>query len=262
MSLTRSLFGAKQAYKTLDKKASIKAHDSKSANEQHKKGGEYLKSAIYGGLDGTITTFAVVAGVTGAALSPGIILIMGFANLIGDGISMAVGDYLSTKAERDYYNAERTRERWEVDNYPQGEKKEMVEIYEEKGISRKDAQAMVKTLSKHKEAWVDVMMAEELGLIKDECSPVKNALVTFASFSVFGFIPLAAYVLALFAPSILEVSFESACILTASTLFLLGALKSRLTEQNWAISGAQMLAVGSLAAAAAYIIGQFLASLA
>ncbi|MFA5108264.1 MAG: VIT1/CCC1 transporter family protein [Candidatus Micrarchaeia archaeon] len=261
-SLTRSLFGAKKAYETKDGSASKKAHDGLSAPEKHKFGGEYLKSAVYGGLDGTITTFAVVAGVTGAALSPGIVLIMGFANLIGDGISMAVGDYLSTKAENDYYDSERAREKWEADNYPDGEKREMVEIYEQKGIPKKDASSIMQILSRHKEAWVDVMMAEELELIKNNGSPAKNAAVTFISFSIFGFIPLATYVLAIFFPQIHSNSFAIACTLTACTLFLLGALKSRLTEQNWLISGSQMLAVGSLAAGAAYIVGVFLSGLA
>jgi VIT1/CCC1 family predicted Fe2+/Mn2+ transporter len=221
-----------------------------------------LKSAIYGGLDGTITTFAVVAGVTGAALSPAIILILGFANLIGDGISMAIGDYLSTKAENEYYLSEREREEWEVDTYPQGEKREMVEIYMQKGMSKSDADAMVKALSKHKKAWVDVMMLEELGMVKNEGSPLKNALVTFASFAIFGFIPLAAYVFSLFFAQFAQDSFMLACALTALTLFMLGALKTKITGKNWAYCGAEMLAVGSLAAGAAYLVGVFLSGLA
>ena len=262
MSLTRSLDGAKKAYEKKDKDAAKAAHDGIFAKEEHKKGGEYLKSAVYGGLDGIITTFAVVAGVTGAALSPAIILILGFANLIGDGISMAVGDYLSTKAAREYYDSERAREKWEVDNYPEGEKKEMVEIYAQKDMSKKDAQGMVNILSKYKNAWVDVMMAEELGLIKDDGSPVKNAAVTFFSFSIFGVIPLLIYVLAIFFPQNSQNSFLFASALTALTLFILGSLKSKFTGQNWIISGFQMLAVGSLAAIAAFLVGQFLAGLA
>lgn len=235
---------------------------SSSAGEEHKQGGEYLKSAIYGGLDGIITTFAVVAGVTGAALSPALILILGFANLIADGISMAVGDYLSTKAEREYYNSERKREEWEVKNYPQGEKQEMVELYMQKGISKKGAECMAGVLSKHKQAWVDIMMVEELGMVKEESSPLKNAAVTFASFAIFGFVPLAAYVASLFHPSFAQNSFFMASALTAATLFILGALKTKITSSNWLISGLEMLIVGSLAAGAAYIIGAFLSGLA
>ena len=91
---------------------------------------------MYGGLDGIITTFAVVAGVAGASLSAGVVLILGFANLIADGISMAIGDYLSSKSEREYEAAERKREAWEVEHYPEGEKKELVELYEAQGRER------------------------------------------------------------------------------------------------------------------------------
>ena len=100
--LTRSLDKAKEAYKNRDIEASKKAHmqETKYADEQHTQTqGKYIKSVIYGGLDGIITTFAVVAGVAGAALSPAVVLILGFANLIADGLSMAIGDFLSTKAE-------------------------------------------------------------------------------------------------------------------------------------------------------------------
>jgi VIT1/CCC1 family predicted Fe2+/Mn2+ transporter len=82
--------------------------------------GQYIKSITYGGVDGIITTFSVVAGTTGAGLSSGIVIILGIANLVADGISMGVGDYLSSKAELEYAISERKRESWEMDNYPEG----------------------------------------------------------------------------------------------------------------------------------------------
>src|SRR3989338_6120932 len=96
---------------------------------KHFKSGKYIKSFIYGGLDGTITTFAVVAGVAGAALSPSIVLILGFANLVADGISIAVGDYLSIKAEKEYGRAEKKREKEHISDSPRLEKKELTSIY-------------------------------------------------------------------------------------------------------------------------------------
>jgi VIT1/CCC1 family predicted Fe2+/Mn2+ transporter len=113
MSLTRNLDKAKKAYEKKDIDQSIAAHDGISSPENHNSNqGKYIKSAVYGGLDGTITTFAVVAGSAGASLSSGVVIILGFANLIGDGLSMAIGDYLSTKSEREYEKAERKREEW------------------------------------------------------------------------------------------------------------------------------------------------------
>lgn len=252
--ITRSLEKAKEAYSQKNKKASIKAHDSRCL-ECHKSGGEYLKSAVYGGLDGIITTFAVVAGVAGASLSVGIILILGFANLLGDGISMAIGDYLSTKSEKEYHSSERKREEWETNNYLEGEKKELMELYEEKGVSKSDAKTIVNILSKYKKAFVDVMMIEELGIIKNEGSPLKNSLVTFVSFCIFGFIPLLTFVLTSLIPSLRSIQFQMATILTGLTLFILGSLKTKFTGKNWIISGLEMLLVGGLAAGAAYCIG-------
>lgn len=257
---TRDLASARKAYKEKDVDLSKKAHDTKFAEEKHKQG-KYLKNIVYGGLDGIITTFAVVAGVMGASLSSGIIIIMGFANLLGDGISMAIGDYLSSKAENEYAKSERERESWEVENYPEGEKKEMLEIYKSKGINEEDAEKVVSVISKHKEAWVDLMMLEELGITPGEESPTKAALATFASFLIFGFLPLVTFVLAIFIPAMTNASFTIAIILTALTIFTLGALKVRVTGKNWFMSGIEMLLVGGLAAAAAYLIGFLLKGL-
>ncbi len=259
---SRDVNKAREAYKDRDVEASIQAHQPQ-AEERHKEGeGKYIKSIIYGGLDGIITTFAVVAGVAGASLSAGVVLILGFANLIADGLSMAIGDYLSTKAENEYNRAEREREAWEVRHYPEGERRELVELYIEKGMSQSDAEAIVEIIAKNQDAWIEIMMVEELGIIESDESPIKNAVATFLSFAVFGFVPLAAHVSALFIPALQTRAFGSACALTALTLFVLGALKVRVTERRWWLSGAEMLLVGGIAAAAAYGIGYALSGLA
>lgn len=260
---TRSLEKARDAYSRKDKKASIAAHNKqKNAKEVHRTNGDYLKSAVYGGLDGIITTFAVVAGVAGASLSIGIVLILGFANLFADGISMAIGDYLSTKSQREYQSAERKREEWESENYPDGEKRELVELYTDKGILREDAKKIVNIICKHKKAWVDIMMVEELGILESKESPLKNAIVTFFSFCIFGFIPLLAFVVTGMIPFIQGMLFQVATVLTCITLFALGSLKTRFTGRNWIVSGLEMLFVGGIAASAAYGIGALLGGLA
>jgi len=109
MPIRRSLKKAKQAWNSKNVQASIDAHSTEHKEEHQTEQGQYIKSAVYGGLDGIITTFAVVAGVTGASLGMIIILILGLANLIADGLSMAIGDYLSTKAEIEFQRNERRR---------------------------------------------------------------------------------------------------------------------------------------------------------
>jgi vacuolar iron transporter family protein len=263
MSLTRSIDKAKEAYKSNDVKATIAAHSHAGHGHSEKHfGGKYIKSVVYGGLDGIITTFAVVSGVTGAKLSTGILLILGFANLFADGISMAFGDFLSTRAEQEYHKAERKREEWEVDNHLEGERQEMVEIYMQRGLSKTDAQKVVAIISKNKKTFVDIMMLEELGIVEDTESPYKNAFATFFSFAIFGFIPLLTYLLSYFSLIAATNQFLVACLLTGLALFSLGAVKTRVTEQNFVIAGVEMLLIGGIAAAVAYGIGFALAGLA
>lgn len=258
---SRNLDKARKAFNEKDILQLRQAHNADGIEPHKNSHGQYIKSMIYGGLDGIITTFAVVAGVAGASLSAGIVLILGFANLIADGLSMAIGDFLSTRAENEYNNTERKREIWEVENYPDGEKKELVEFYVSKGIEEQEANTIVDIISKHKKAWVDIMMVEELGIIESDESPLKNALVTFISFLTFGFIPLIIFILAHILPGFGRQTFLMASILTGIALFVLGALKVRITEKNWFLSGMEMFFVGSLAAMAAYGIGYVLSGL-
>ena len=260
--LSRDLAAAKEAWRTRDAEASRKAHDAKPAEQHQQERGRYIKSMVYGGLDGIVTTFAVVAGVAGAALEPGVLLILGFANLIADGLSMAIGDYLSTKAEKEYGKAERAREAWEVDHYPEGEKKELVELYMEKGLTQEESRQVVDIFARHRDAWIDVMMVEELGILESDESPLANAVATFLSFGIFGFIPLVAHVCGLFFDGLEPYAFTTASILTGATLFALGALKVFVTGRNWFRSGLEMLLVGGGAALAAYLVGYFLSGLA
>jgi VIT1/CCC1 family predicted Fe2+/Mn2+ transporter len=263
--LSRSLDKAREAFRKRSVEEARSAHDRSQAEaeEEHRQEqGRYIKSLIYGGLDGIITTFAVVAGVAGASLSAGVVLILGFANLFADGLSMAIGDYLSTKAENEYARAERRRELWEVEHYPDGERREMVELYQEKGIERGDAQTVVDILSKHREAWVSIMMVEELGILESGQSPLHNAVVTFISFALFGLVPLMAYLLVRFLPALRGETFWMSAGLTGLTLFALGALKVRITGRRWFTSGLETLIVGGLAAGAAYGVGVALSGLA
>ena len=259
--LSRNLEKAKKAYRSRDPDGSRAAHDHEDMETHRDGGGRYLKSSIYGGLDGIITTFAVVAGVTGASLEAGIVLILGFANLIADGLAMAFGEFLSGKAEREFHAAERERETWEFENHPEGEKQELMEIYVEKGLSEEDARQVVDVFAKKKDVIVDVMMIEELGLFEDDSSPVGNAFATFLSFVMFGFVPLLSYVATEWM-GLGWKQFHLACGLTALTLFSLGALKVRFTNRSWLGSGLEMMLIGGIAALAAFGIGHGLSDLA
>lgn len=141
----------------------------------HQSEGGFLKSVIFGGLDGTLTAFAIVAGAAGGNLSTGVVLILGFSNILADALSMGVGEFLSSKAENEWILSERRREEWEFENYPEGEVREMVEIFEERGMNHEDAELVILTMAKYKDFFVDIMMTQELELKVPEDDHVKES---------------------------------------------------------------------------------------
>jgi len=217
-----------------------------------------LKSGVFGAIDGIITTFSVVSGAVGGNLGINVILILGFSNLISDGLSMGLGDFISSQAEYDYSKAEMRREKWEFENYAQGEINEMIDIYRDKGLSVEDATELVTVLAKNKNNFIDTMMVEELGMMPpspDE-SPAKGGLVTFAAFVIFGLIPLIPYVIGQLVGGASFIGLFGAAIgLVALTLFSLGAITSGFTIHSWYKAGAYMLILGAVAAGSSYFIG-------
>jgi len=263
MSLIKRLDEARKAFSRRDLEAAARAHDPKriahAATEEH--GGashQYIGDVVYGGLDGIITTFAVVSGVAGAALGANVVLILGLANLFADGFSMATGAYLSSKSEQEYYDRERQREAWEVEHLPEGEKAEMLAIYRGQGYSEQDAQSLVEILSRDPRLWVRTMMIEELGLLPDERKPLLSALATLVSFVVAGSVPLLVYLTGLWVDVSAGMAFPISLVLSGLALFGLGAAKVRITEGNAIRSGLEMLLVGGLAAGVAFIVGALL----
>ncbi|MBI4440418.1 VIT1/CCC1 transporter family protein [Candidatus Woesearchaeota archaeon] len=256
--LTERLDKAREAFLGKDLEKAKAAHSENSIKkhlEQHKRGGRYIGDLVYGALDGIITTFAVVSGVAGASLSSAIVLILGFANLFGDGISMAIGNYLSTKSESEFYKRERSREEWEVENYPKGEIAEVRAIYSKKGFRGKQLEQMVKLVTSNRKVWIDTMMSEELGLIEETKTPLRGASSTFFAFVVAGFTPLIPFVLSIAFPSFLAYAFAASIVLTFVVLYVVGAFRSYVTHIKWWKSGLEMLIVGSLAAGVAYMVG-------
>ncbi|KAJ8614611.1 hypothetical protein CTAYLR_004973 [Chrysophaeum taylorii] len=237
------------------------AHDATSSShaEKHKDDGELIKSLILGGLDGCITTFAIVSASVGASLGPKTILIMGTASVIADGLSMGLGDYISERAELEYVKREHLRESWELEHYPEGELDEMVDIYTHTwGVERSDAETILRTMVKYKQLFSAHMTHFELGLlVPDDDSVWKKGATTFASFLVFGAMPLLAYFAFALTSTVRPwILFLISIIATAVTLFALGYVKARfiIKAQGWR-SGLKMLFHGGLAAAAAYLVG-------
>lgn len=225
-----------------------------------KKFHDYLGEFVYGGIDGSVTTFAVVAGSAGANLESSIILILGFANLIADGFAMSVGSYLSTKSEKENYDKHKAIEYWEVDHLPEKERDEIREIYEAKGFEGELLEKVVDKITADKDRWVDVMMKEELDMIEETKSPFAMGTVTFLSFLLFGFIPLLIYVIDYLNP-LGQNLFFIASVLTAFCFITIGFLKSTVTSTSRFRSILETLVLGGAAATLAYFIGDFLEGL-
>ena len=222
----------------------------------------YLSDFVYGGIDGSVTTFAIVAGVTGASLSPTIVLILGFANLFADGFSMAVGNYLSTKSRKEYADKVRKSEEHSIINIPEEETQEIRDIFADKGFSGKQLDDAVDIITSNQEVWIDTMMKDEFGIFEDHASPLKSALVTFVSFNLIGFIPLFAYVLSYFSESFRSNTFALSVILTSIAFFIVGSVKGRIVGERWIISGLETVLIGGAAAIIAYVAGYLLRGLA
>jgi vacuolar iron transporter family protein len=215
----------------------------------------YLRDLVYGAIDGTVTTFAVVAGARGADLGDSVIVILGVANLLADGFSMAVSNYLGTRAEREQRARAREDERRHIEAVPEGEREEVRQLFAAKGFRGDDLEHVVDVITADRERWIDTMMREELGYGADAGSALRAAAATFGAFVVVGTLPLAVYLADLALPGDVANPFAWSAALTAVAFFTVGAVKGRVVAQRWWRAGLQTLAVGGAAAAVAYVVG-------
>lgn len=222
----------------------------------------WLPDFVYGGIDGSVTTFAVVAGVTGAHLSVPIILIMGFANLLGDGFSMATGKYLSDKSELDRIQKIKTLEEQSILEKPGEEKDEVKDIFRKFGFRGRDLKRAEQIITSDPKIWVKVMLNHEFNVIEENINPVKGAMTTFLAFLTIGLIPMLGYVLQpIFRWTDDRLVFWATSVATLGALFLVGTVKSRFSDRHWVATGMETAMVGGFAASIAYFSGDVLARL-
>ncbi|QPC43065.1 VIT1/CCC1 transporter family protein [Kaustia mangrovi] len=212
----------------------------------------YIRDWVYGGIDGAVTTFAIVAGVVGAELSAGIILILGLANLLADGFSMAASNYSGTKADLDDLHRLKAIERKHIRLAPEGEREEIRHILRSKGIEGEALEQAVTAITTKDELWINTMLAEEYGVSPMARSPVKAGFYTFLAFLVCGAVPLLPFALGL------PHAFEFALGATAAVFFGIGSVKSHWSLAAWWRSGLETLVIGLLAAGTAYLVGALL----
>ena len=213
----------------------------------------YLRDFVYGAIDGAVTTFAVVAGVEGAGLSATTVIILGVANLGADGFSMAVSNFLGSKAEKERRDRARREEERHIELIPEGEREEVRQLFAGKGFDGAQLEHIVDVITADREVWIATMMSEELGYGHDVSNPWKAASATFIAFVLIGALPLAPFILDLWAD--VASPFIWSMVLTGVAFFTVGGLKAGFVERSFWRSGFETLAVGATAAALAYALG-------
>lgn len=221
---------------------------------------KYLGEFVYGGMDGAVTTFAVVAGAVGAGLETSVIIILGFANLFADGLAMSIGAYLSNQSEKGQFQKHQSIEYYEVEHMPEKEKEEVREIYRGKGFEGEILEEIVNVITSNKERWVDVMMKEELGMMRETRSSFKIGLFTFVSFVLVGFIPLIIYIIDFVHPLDYNLFF-TASVLTGMAFVVIGLLKAYVNHSHKIKAISETLLLGAVAATVSYFVGDWIESL-
>lgn len=219
---------------------------------------EYLKQIVYGGNDGIVTTFAIVAGFAGASADGAAqigaiaVLVFGLANLFADAVSMGLGEFLSTRSQRDLYVAQRRIELTELETNPEQEREEIVQMLTERGLETEAAERVSHELLRSPELVADMMMTYELEMPDmRNGSPALDGLMTFLSFVVFGAVPLVPYFL--LDPTTL--TFYLSVLATFGALVALGLLRWRSTGETLARCVGETVLVGGICALVAYVVG-------
>lgn len=219
-----------------------------------------IKEIVFGYQDNSIAILAMLAGVTGGSLQRGQILMAGLAAVVAGAISVAIGDYISSKSELEYFESEINRESREVDASSPVEREEVRQIYMKKAdFTENELSLIVNRITSDKKTWLDTMTKEELGLVRERfVNPLKVALIMMIAETGGGLVPLAPY---LVTPNV-QTGFFAAIAITFASLFAIGVWKTTFTKKNWVRSGLEMVAAGTLATVIPYFIGSFLSSLA
>jgi VIT1/CCC1 family predicted Fe2+/Mn2+ transporter len=226
-----------------------------SARLSQTKRSNYLRDWVHGGIDGAVTTFAILAGVAGAQMSARVMLIVGLANLVADGFALAAGNYVATRATLDNRARLEAEEDRQIDLVPEGEREEIRQIYSIKGFEGGDLDRVVEVITSDRERWLATMLSEEHGLPARSPNPLLAAGSTYAAFLVCGAFPLLPLMVS-DAPDI-----RGPAIFAVLVFVSIGALKSLWSPRTWWHSALETVIIGTLAAAIAFALGGLLQAL-
>lgn len=247
---------ARNAYQNRDIEEMKKAHSEKaiidSIHKEEHKNNFTLPEIILGGQDGLVNVLGIILGVTAATSSNQIVIVAGLAAAFAESISMAAVAYTSKVAEADFYQSELERERYEIEELPDGEREEIRQLYKKYGFEGEMLEKIVAQITSNKDVWVNVMMHDELKrepINREEILP--KAVIVGISALVGSFIPLTAY---FFLPN--TTASWIGISLSAITLFTVGYYKAKKTiGRKFIRQGLEMMTIGMVSAFVGYIIG-------
>lgn len=216
----------------------------------------YLADAVLGAIDGCVTTLAIVAGAVGAQFSPAVAIILGVANLVADGFSMAVSNYQSSRTREQLIVRTREAELEHIRRIPRGEMEEIRQIFAHKGFTGDTLERIVETITADPDLWVETMLVEEHGLVPEGPEPWLSGLTTFAAFVVVGLVPLLPFMLA--STRTTGNLFVVSLLVSMAAFFAVGALKGHILDYRRLRSGLETMIAGTLAGALAYGVGALL----
>lgn len=216
-----------------------------------------VREAVFGVQDGLISTLAVVSTVGGATGDPFAVLVAGAASALAGVFSMSAGEYMSSKSQREIFEAQIATEAEEVEQRPAEAEAEVAFILQQEGLSRESAFRVAREMAQHKQVLLRTMVEKELGLIVEEGgSPIRGALVMGASFGFAALVPILPY---LFVP--VGTAVYLSVLLTGLALFAMGGVKSRWTRRHWLPSGLEIFVLGAFAGVAGWLFGSVLPAL-
>jgi len=228
--------------------AEFAAHDSTHHGHSDISGG-WLRAAVFGAMDGLVTTIAIIAGVGGGGADRQLIILTGMAGLVAGAFSMALGEFASVDTQNDAVSNEVDVEREEIRRHPEVEQAELAIMYQDMGLTARTAASVAAEVHANPELAVRIHITQELGVDPDDQpSPWTAAISSFLCFAVGGIFPLAPFLLG-------SSSLALGMVVGAVGLFLLGALTTRFTKRTWWLGGLRQLAFGALAAVATYGVG-------
>ena len=217
--------------------------------------GGSLRAAVFGVNDGLVSNVSLVLGVAGAGVAPGYVLMSGAAGLLAGALSMAAGEYVSVRSQREMYEYQMALEREELAEYPEEEAEELALIYQARGVDLEQARAVSRALLARPEKALDVLAREELGLNPDDLgSPWRAASASFVTFALGALIPLVPFLARMSGTTAVVVS----AILTAAALFAVGLSLSLFTGRAALRSALRMVLIGGGAGTLTFLLGRVL----